>query len=284
MSILKLARGGLSPRGRGNLSYPLMLMVLQRSIPAWAGEPSPPSPSDSKSTVYPRVGGGTLVELPISYDGRGLSPRGRGNPNQAVHDTNDAGSIPAWAGEPPRQPSAGTGAGVYPRVGGGTPMRYLCPITGAGLSPRGRGNRQRGYRTGHALGSIPAWAGEPRLARSRSGKVAVYPRVGGGTPKPSWTCRNLLGLSPRGRGNPSRNTRPTGSKGSIPAWAGEPDERRTLLPLRRVYPRVGGGTPFQHGHVWQRRGLSPRGRGNHVQAVTNVDSPRSIPAWAGEPP
>ena len=30
--------------------------------------------------------------------------------------------------------------------------------------------------------------------------------------------------------------------GSIPAWAGKPDERWALLGRRRVHPRVGGET------------------------------------------
>ena len=54
------------------------------------------------------------------------------------------------------------------------------PHNPMGLSPRGRGKLPSlgiGVRRG---GSIPAWAGETKLGGFTSGKVKVYPRVGGG--------------------------------------------------------------------------------------------------------
>ena len=75
---------GLSPRGRGNLSSSdNMLSNGDRgSIPAWAGEPAYVQtgyPTNARP-VYPRVGGGTASERSDNMSGRGLSPRGRGNP------------------------------------------------------------------------------------------------------------------------------------------------------------------------------------------------------------
>ena len=69
-------------------------------------------------------------------------------------------------------------------------------------------------------GSIPAWAG-----RTFS------------------TSYSLDGLSPRGRGNPVGINDTPHAERSIPAWAGEPTWLRCRGVLRRVYPRVGGGTP-----------------------------------------
>ena len=51
---------GLSPRGRGNLGAPVALRPGLGSIPAWAGEPQCRQRNPIPSTVYPRVGGGTL--------------------------------------------------------------------------------------------------------------------------------------------------------------------------------------------------------------------------------
>ena len=54
----------------------------------------------TESTVYPRVGGGTLVPdggEPVNW---GLSPRGRGNHNLPDKHQQRIRSIPAWAGEP----------------------------------------------------------------------------------------------------------------------------------------------------------------------------------------
>ena len=131
---------GLSPRGRGNRSPTSQVWPKVRSIPAWAGEPWCSDAGMGIAKVYPRVGGGTIVQLAPTEVLRGLSPRGRGNPGCDYVDILKAGSIPAWAGEPsspsaslqwslvyprvggepPRLQSRGAPIRVYPRVGGGT--------------------------------------------------------------------------------------------------------------------------------------------------------------------
>ena len=93
--------GGLSPRGRGNLSLPTLPVWPLRSIPAWAGEPAAGGLSLLLLWVYPRVGGGTFIcSLSQTYL-QGLSPRGRGNLHAGRRSCPGWGSIPAWAGEPP---------------------------------------------------------------------------------------------------------------------------------------------------------------------------------------
>ena len=73
-----------------------------------------------------------------------------------------------------------------------------------------------------AVGSIPAWAGEPGDGHQNQARQPVYPRVGGGTTMPRPTDRCSPGLSPRGRGNRRRLPDTTAASRSIPAWAGEP--------------------------------------------------------------
>ena len=70
---------------------------------------------------------------------------------------------------------------VYPRVGGGTDLINRDNAISEGLSPRGRGNHQARQGRALALGSIPAWAGEPSSHVSSRVNFTVYPRVGGGT-------------------------------------------------------------------------------------------------------
>ena len=189
-------RMGLSPRGRGN-------------------QPVTPLTDTGKGGVYPRVGGGTYEEIgnPRLFSGTGLSPRGRGNqPVSPSPIDRGKGSIPAWAGEPrisngwaglsawagePRIRFPLTVTLVYPRVGGGT--RHLEVIGGAlcGLSPRGRGNRNLSRYVRGGVGSIPAWAGEPRSVAKMRHISWVYPRVGGGTPLTSPLQGNLGRVYPR---------------------------------------------------------------------------------------
>ena len=91
-----------------------------------------------------------------------------------------------------------------------------------GLSPRARGNQRLAVSRHHAVGSIPACAGEPAITAAEAVKVTVYPRVRGGTRTSISTAQFPHGLSPRARGNPSRRECLPGRLGSIPACAGEP--------------------------------------------------------------
>ena len=95
-------RMGLSPRGRGNLLRRQGTPTANRSIPAWAGEPSSPGYWRAPDTVYPRVGGGTRARRQWGQPAMGLSPRGRGNRQLAARFHFIHRSIPAWAGEPRR--------------------------------------------------------------------------------------------------------------------------------------------------------------------------------------
>ena len=71
---------------------------------------------------------------------------------------------------------------------------------------------------------------------------AVYPRVCGGTCELEPGTAALAGLSPRVRGNPGPGRGGDTGDGSIPACAGEPCRGGNGRGLRRVYPRVCGGT------------------------------------------
>ena len=139
-------------------------------------------------------------------------------------------SIPAWAGELRLLPP------VYPRVGGGTAND--APVAGSdeGLSPRGRGNllsRSAFITIGHVGGLSPRGRGNQRDRAHRVYHVGAL--VGG--------------LSPRGRGNLGGKVYPRvgGGTGGV---------------RNRVYPRVGGGNLGCGGLSDHIAGLSPRGRGN----------------------
>ena len=94
------------------------------------------------SEVYPRVCGGTYLELAAKGKDGGLSPRVRGNREGAWQGVQDYGSIPACAGEPRRKSCCVSPSRVYPRVCGGTGVRPFPSNNSTGLSPRVRGNLQ----------------------------------------------------------------------------------------------------------------------------------------------
>ena len=254
---------GLSPRVRGNLHFLAVRDEDDGSIPACAGEPTPGSMIRPSRTVYPRVCGGT----PLPIHGRtalgGLSPRVRGNPGPVPEHVDEAGSIPACAGEPRGRARTGCPSRVYPRVCGGTGYRASNPANGEGLSPRVRGNP-------------PTWRRGTRRAR-------VYPRVCGGTSPGRAGRAALRGLSPRVRGNHADSYHRIRLEGSIPACAGEPGSVTSTAAGPRVYPRVCGGTARGWPRCGARPGLSPRVRGNHPNGGRPAPCRGSIPACAGEP-
>ena len=137
-----------------------------RSIPAWAGEPGLPTIPAAATWVYPRVGGGTLLNNGDHELSLGLSPRGRGNRRCRTSAGRGVGSIPAWAGEPIQVLGTTNPEEVYPRVGGGTATAYAAIMSSSGLSPRGRGNQRIPHTIGQGARSIPAWAGEPVATRT----------------------------------------------------------------------------------------------------------------------
>ena len=277
------SRPGLSPRVRGNRRRPPARPGRPRSIPACAGEPGSRGGGAGLSWVYPRVCGGTVLPSELLCAHQGLSPRVRGN--LVSFDAADAvgGSIPACAGEPHRTLPALVGAPVYPRVCGGTLRLSGIAATGAGLSPRVRGNHWLVCSGGWNVGSIPACAGEPRPAPGCRTTSEVYPRVCGGTMPATPHYTTSRGLSPRVRGNLTVEGSCSIWVGSIPACAGEPIPTSATWRTTGVYPRVCGGTPPTIVPPPYTTGLSPRVRGNLRRAVAGQPQPRSIPACAGEP-
>ena len=67
------------------------------------------------------MGGGNRTEDMDDRALRGLSPRGRGKPQQALICARPSRSIPAWAGETRICAHIRWACAVYPRVGGGNP-------------------------------------------------------------------------------------------------------------------------------------------------------------------
>ena len=282
-SVAATFRLGLSPRVRGNLLVREQGRSAAGSIPACAGEPGTPAPTESARRVYPRVCGGTSPEPRRAGAPTGLSPRVRGNLIDSDTGIINRGSIPACAGEPSPTWSMTLAGVVYPRVCGGTAPRRGGHDPRLGLSPRVRGNRAAPRRLRGIEGSIPACAGEPTTGAATASTAEVYPRVCGGTDHGRGDGQHGRGLSPRVRGNRRPSQRHRAEGGSIPACAGEP--RICVLRLRviGVYPRVCGGTSNHSRRCRSERGLSPRVRGNLIEDLVEGSRAGSIPACAGEP-
>ena len=166
---------------------------------------------------------------------------------------------------------------------GGTAWRPESVPARRGLSPRVRGNQVHPAFGAGFRGSIPACAGEPPLVIEICPTTTVYPRVCGGTSGCRRRGQKGGGLSPRVRGNPRCWAWRNWTGWSIPACAGEPGRAERHQHLRRVYPRVCGGTVVSRCVSVPKVGLSPRVRGNPDGIGGSPGAVGSIPACAGEP-
>ena len=192
---------GLSPRVRGNRTGSPLRLRRCGSIPACTGEPWRGMAFMRRAPVYPRVYGGTRQAQGFLDAYQGLSPRVRGNRRHRPALDAASRSIPACTGEPRLYLRMRRPFRVYPRVYGGTSPDGRRGRRAPGLSPRVRGNLQRAAERRLGAGSIPACTGEPFPAGRTVPVPAVYPRVYGGTGRPSRHRTACRGLSPRVRGN-----------------------------------------------------------------------------------
>ena len=136
-----VAPSGLSPPVRGNPWECHATPSLQGSIPARAGEPSPPPSASPGPSVYPRPCGGTPKGARACPYLRGLSPPVRGNHLPSGLISARGRSIPARAGEPANWQLLSGQLEVYPRPCGGTQSPLDPDFVSGGLSPPVRGNR-----------------------------------------------------------------------------------------------------------------------------------------------
>ena len=269
------------PRVRGNRVKEGHRVLKRRSIPACTGEPLWHRSSFRLKWVYPRVYGGTPQQVWPCILRPGLSPRVRGNQLPKRQPFCASRSIPACTGNP------------YFRCALAVVKRSIPACTGNQL------RRPRGYGVTR---SIPACTGEPPYASTEAARVAVYPRVYGGTrergPSAGHSSRSIpactgephrraprpnlsLGLSPRVRGNRLTGQSMTATCRSIPACTGEPLVCCRIRRVIQVYPRVYGGTQRQQHHLVDSAGLSPRVRGNPGAIAKSPDCIRSIPRVRG---
>ena len=104
----------------------------------------------------------------------------------------------------------------------------------------------------------------------------------GGSARQSACAKPASGLSPRVRGKPHRQRPSLYRAGSIPACAGEAGGVGRPHRLRKVYPRVCGGSRWRGPPSSVTKGLSPRVRGKRETPHRQPAPSGSIPACAGE--
>ena len=273
---------GASPRLRGKPPHPGAHPLLPGCIPAPAGETSSVAAPPSRSSVHPRACGGNSGEPLVAKSLYGASPRLRGKHRLTPQVPDDAGCIPAPAGETPRRGRRHPPSAVHPRACGGNLVAPSRRRSFAGASPRLRGKRRGRPRASSSPRCIPAPAGETADGSQRRTTRAVHPRACGGNSKSRAQIAPGVGASPRLRGKLSAKMVAAPDVGCIPAPAGETPVRALYAALSRVHPRACGGNGSGSAHPSGFHGASPRLRGKPARILRRRIHRRCIPAPAGE--
>ena len=252
---------GSSPRMRGTLKPLFQVRVLQRFIPAHAGNSDMSAAHSTISPVHPRACGELYRVRLQSVDLGGSSPRMRGTHQLQRPCHRRTRFIPAHAGnsldpgdllpEPP----------LHPRACG--ELRVLADREPhvIGSSPRMRGTRSLWQRLGLGSRFIPAHAGNSGSRSSEAIQITVHPRA----------CGELVQLT-----NPG-----VASNGSSPRMRGTPRLPRQERQGAAVHPRACGELGIQSLVQALLVGSSPRMRGTRQYRSIPVGSGRFIPAHAG---
>ena len=153
--------------------------------------------------------------------------------------------------------------------------------TCSGSSPRMRGTPITTKKYGHAVGIIPAYAGNTEASVSWVCGDGDHPRVcGEHIPAIISSIRNA-GSSPRMRGTPLSGEDAFGRVGIIPAYAGNTRSMKSGIGLCGDHPRVCGEHRTAQLLYRGRGGSSPRMRGTLSLAMSSMLTTGIIPAYAG---
>ena len=272
---------GSSPRPRGTAPRPPVAQLLDRFIPASAGNWPCSLPRCRTQRVHPRVRGELLrLTAQVVFE-RGSSPRPRGTGRARRCPFVPWRFIPASAGNCSAWDCSCVCRTVHPRVRGELAVRPLRDHYRGGSSPRPRGTGDQSARPQGRNRFIPASAGNWTTVRVRFSGRAVHPRVRGDLTLESLRKANPNGSSPRPRGTGYKGGLAEYSRRFIPASAGNWIRSRRLRSRARVHPRVRGELIARFiarsGHV----GSSPRPRGTEQPVRLTVVPRRFIPASAG---
>ena len=273
---------GSSPRVRGKPAVYLEIPVLDRIIPASAGQTSCRNGVWEPTADHPRECGANPRLRAIGPICCGSSPRVRGK--LVVHQPLQAHRriIPASAGQTGHGWRSFVVLADHPRECGAnrTLSNVLLPTIGS--SPRVRGKHRLLVRTHQTRRIIPASAGQTNQRQKFQRQRADHPRECGANSYERRTRPNCIGSSPRVRGKLVVEIADARGGRIIPASAGQ-----TWLgpPWPRVnpdHPRECGANLVYGTVVRADGGSSPRVRGKlgiHIQVAARR---RIIPASAGQ--
>ena len=267
---------------RGKLLHTVLKQVLDRIIPAHAGQTTPSSIPLCHCSDHPRACGANDDGIAATFYGDGSSPRMRGKLAGLFNDLSHRRIIPAHAGQTHHVQLVQRPESDHPRACGANSASRLANSAAIGSSPRMRGKRTSHERINEPRRIIPAHAGQTEQEPCGTRGAADHPRACGANSRLVRCNGPEIGSSPRMRGKrmavllTSRYTR------IIPAHAGQTCCRSIACRRRTDHPRACGANPRHDQPRAGTPGSSPRMRGKPASTDMSFGIVRIIPAHAGQ--
>ena len=253
---------GSSPRMRGKQCGIRVGDGQRRIIPAHAGQTNRCLRCRPSRPDHPRACGANTPANLLTVWRYGSSPRMRGKHSVGFAQVVHPRIIPAHAGQTSACAWAALPWTDHPRACGANLSQIGMHSRPAGSSPRMRGKRPTVAKKAAKVRIIPAHAGQTRHDIPTSGRSPDHPRACGANMDAPIAAQLRVGSSPRMRGKPENQTRPT---------------------IRGLdHPRACGANARRRAYCHKTSGSSPRMRGKHRRACEAAARSRIIPAHAGQ--
>ena len=255
---------GSSPHSRGTLLEDGEDLLLERFIPALAGNTRPCWCRQATHPVHPRTRGEHAGDIVVGSASFGSSPHSRGTPTFICPCAQSLRFIPALAGNTRSLTISLTGIAVHPRTRGEHCSSVIPRYAAIGSSPHSRGTPEILWINDFRWRFIPALAGNTICCLLPCLPLSVHPRTRGEHVAKEMTAPRFSGSSPHSRGTPSRDTKTQRACRFIPALAGNTEGLEGYQRALPVHPRT-RGEHITGGYVRHfGGGSSPHSRGTRL--------------------
>ncbi|RYQ24032.1 hypothetical protein PG2029B_1428 [Bifidobacterium pseudolongum subsp. globosum] len=281
-TYLKTHVNGSSPHMRGKRFLPSTTPPPLRIIPAHAGQTVLARVWGRAGSDHPRTCGANSSRVMRLWPLSGSSPHMRGKLSEHRMWVIDTRIIPAHAGQTYLYGGRDHAKPDHPRTCGANSMFSTGTVYWVGSSPHMRGKPAEPLQQGVEHRIIPAHAGQTRDIAWRAGRTPDHPRTCGANYFASGNFFGRYGSSPHMRGKLRADCSARAPRWIIPAHAGQTMRNRSSRPLPADHPRTCGANAPNTVFLMPRTGSSPHMRGKLSDSRPPPQSPRIIPAHAGQ--
>ena len=277
----KSGKHGSSPHARGTRQADHLNRIVQRFIPAYAGNATTLHRPHFWNSVHPRIRGERKTSDLCKQHPDGSSPHTRGTLRGGDRMRGHTRFIPAYAGNAQSPGRTIEGLPVHPRIRRERIVASARNLKPNGSSPHTRGTPRQPAARGRETRFIPAYAGNATRSSLSPLNISVHPRIRGERPSTSSLGSRNAGSSPHARGTLGENKGDPVEIRFIPACAGNAREQCRRGRLRSVHPRMRGERALTIGGAVLAAGSSPHARGTRLRRDRAALVARFIPACAG---